>query len=78
VIQPGVYESAKILIFLTCCEEDEKQRLGPCWWKSGPKVDADTTASESFSPFAYCYEATSTNSIQGKEIRKYLTDQEMK
>jgi hypothetical protein len=27
--------------------------------------------------FDYYYEVTSTNSKQGKEIRKYLTDQEM-
>jgi hypothetical protein len=22
----------------------EKGNIDPCWWKSGPKVDADTTA----------------------------------
>jgi hypothetical protein len=46
--------------------------------ESGPKVDADTQPPESSPHFAYCYEATSTNSRQGWETRKYLTEREMK
>jgi hypothetical protein len=56
----------------------EGEDTGVCWWKSGPKVDANTTAPWVFLNLRCCYEATSTNSRRVKETRKYLTDQEMK
>jgi hypothetical protein len=48
-----------------------------CRWKSSPKVDADTTAPESFSP-SLLPRSYFHHSRRGKEMWKYLTEQEMK
>jgi hypothetical protein len=61
----------------------------PCWWRSGPKGERrHNSPLNSFPPFGYCYEATSTTRARkgnaerlnntGKETSKYLVDRRPK